>query len=138
MRGRRRAFDLSMIRVVIADDHPEVRLVLRLLLKLSPELDLVGEGLNGQEALEAVKLLQPDVLVMDVRMPVLDGWKATTEIMSLGVITRVILISLDRGGYIVKKSLESGAKGFVPKDEVPTALLPAIQAVYRGETFFVE
>ena len=125
-----------MIRVVIADDHPEVLLVLRLLLRLSPEIDLVGEAVDGQEAVDAVKLLQPDVLVMDVRMPVLDGLKAARQIVDLGVGTRVLLVSLDRGGYMVKKAAEAGARGFVPKDDIPTALLAAIQSVFRGETFF--
>ncbi|HEX2990472.1 MAG TPA: response regulator, partial [Anaerolineales bacterium] len=80
--------------MVIADDHPEVLLVLRLLLRLSPEIDLVGEAVDGQEAVDAVKLLQPDVLVMDVRMPVLDGLKAARQIVDLGVGTRVLLVSL--------------------------------------------
>jgi DNA-binding NarL/FixJ family response regulator len=126
-----------MIRVVIADDHPEVRLVLRLLLRLSSEIDFVGEAADGQAAVDAVKLFQPDILVMDVRMPVLDGLKAARQIAELGLNTSVILISLDRGGYMVKKAAEAGAKGFVPKDDIPTGLLAAIQAVYRGETFFL-
>src|SRR5689334_22931582 len=100
-----------MIRVVIADDHPEVRLVLRLLLKLSPELELVDEAMDGEEAVESVKRLQPDVLVMDVRMPRLDGWKATRQIVELGLETRIILISLDRGGFMVLKARQSGAQG---------------------------
>jgi DNA-binding NarL/FixJ family response regulator len=70
-------------------------------------------------------------------MPVLDGLKATKQIMNLGVDTRVILISLDRGGYMVRKAEESGAKGFVPKDDIPTSLREAIYAVYRGETIFI-
>ena len=126
-----------MIRVLIADDHPEVRLVLRLLLKLSPDIDLVGEAVNGQEAIESVKLFQPQVLVMDIRMPVLDGLKATKQIVDLEIDTRVILISLDRGGYMARKAEESGAEGFVPKDEIPTSLREAIYAVYRGKTFFL-
>ena len=127
-----------MIRVVIADDHPEVRVVLRLLLRLYPEINLVGEAVNGQEALEVINHLQPDVLIMDVQMPVLDGWKATQQIIELGVKTRVILISLEVGEYMIRRAAEAGAKGFVSKDDVATELLPAIQAVHRGETFFVK
>ena len=127
-----------MIRVVIADDHPEVRLVLRLLLKLSPELELVDEAMDGEEAVESVKRLQPDVLVMDVRMPRLDGWKATRQIVELGLETRIILISLDRGGFMVLKARQSGAQGFVPKDEIPSLLRGAIQSVYEGNTVYVE
>ena len=127
-----------MIRVVIADDHPEVRVVLRLLLRLYPEINLVGEAVNGQEALEVINHLQPDVLIMDVQIPVLDGWKATQQIIELGVKTRVILISLEVGEYMIRRAAEAGAKGFVSKDDVATELLPAIQAVHRGETFFVK
>lgn len=127
-----------MIRVVIAEDHPEVRLVLRLLLRLSTDIDLVGEATNGQEALDSVKLFQPDVLVMDVRMPVLDGWKAAKQMLDLGMKTKIILISLERGAYMVHKAREAGARGFVPKDEIPTSLRTAIDAVSRGETFFME
>jgi DNA-binding NarL/FixJ family response regulator len=74
---------------------------------------------------------------MDVRMPVLDGLKAARQIVDLGVGTRVLLVSLDRGDYMVKKAAEAGAKGFVPKDDIPASLLAAIQAVSRGETFFL-
>lgn len=114
-----------------------MRLVLRLLLQLYPEIDLVGEAVNGQEALDCVKLLQPDVLVMDVRMPVLDGWKATEQTVRLALGTRVILISLEVGTYMIRKAAESGAKGFVIKDDLAKDLRAAIQAVYQGETFFI-
>ena len=112
--------------------------MLRLLLRLSPELELVDEATNGEEALESVKRFQPDVLVMDVRMPLLDGWKATRQIVELGLGTRVILISLDRGGFMVMKARQSGAQGFVPKDEIPSLLRNAIQSVYEGNTVYVE
>ena len=127
-----------MIRVLVADDHPEVRLVLELLLKLVPDIDLVGEAVNGQEALEAVNGLQPDVLVMDVHMPALDGWKATKQLVELGVSTRVILISLETGEYMSRRAAEAGAQGFVSKDDVAADLVPAIRAVHRGETYFVK
>ena len=113
-----------------------MRLVLRFLLRLYAEIDLIGEAVNGQEALDCVNLLQPDVLVMDIYMPVLDGWKATEQIVRQGVSTRVILISLEVGDYMVKKAAESGAKGFVTKGDLATNLRAAILAVYQGETFF--
>ena len=127
-----------MIRVALCEDHPEMRVALRLLLKLSKHIELVCEASNGEEAVDCVKRLQPDVLVMDIRMPVLDGFAATQQITDLSVSTRVILISTDTGKYVARRAAEVGAKGYVPKDNVGTLLLPAIEAVLRGETVFVE
>src|SRR5688572_7670207 len=126
-----------MIRVAIADDHPEMRLALRLLLKLFTDVELVCETSNGQEAVDCVRRLQPDVLVMDIHMPVLDGLAATKQIVDLTVPTRVILISSLIGRLVARKAAAAGAQGFVPKDDLGTFLLPAIEAVHRGETFFM-
>ena len=125
-----------MIRVAIAEDHPEMRVALRLLLKLSGNMEIVGEMSNGLEAVDCTKEFQPDVLVMDVRMPGLDGLKATRKIMELAVGTRVVLMSSQRGSSIAMRAIEAGAQGFVPKDEVAAFLLLAIETVHRGETFF--
>jgi DNA-binding NarL/FixJ family response regulator len=127
-----------MIRVALADDHPEVRLALRLLLRLSDEIDVVCETSNGEEALDCVMRLQPDVLVIDVQMPVLDGLAATKQIVDLSLPTRVLVISLDRGSFIARQAAAAGAKGFLAKEDLPESLLPAIQAVHRGDLFFKE
>ena len=126
-----------MIRVALSDDSLEMRVALRLLLSLSKNIELVYETSNGQEAVECVRRLQPDVLVMDIHMPILDGFEATKQISDLSVSTRVILISSDLGSFIVRKAAAVGAKGFVPKDDVAKLLLLAIETVHRGETFFV-
>ena len=126
-----------MIRVALSDDSLEMRVALRLLLSLSKNIELVYETSNGQEAVECVQHFQPDVLVMDIRMPVLDGFEATKQINDLSVSTRVILISSDLGSFIVRKAAAVGATGFVPKDDVAKLLVLAIETVHRGETFFV-
>jgi DNA-binding NarL/FixJ family response regulator len=127
-----------MIHVAFADDHPELRLALRLLLRLSDDIEIVCETTNGREALECVLSLQPDVLVIDIQMPVLDGLSATRQIKDLSLPTRVIVISLTRGTFISRKAQAAGAKGFLAKDDLATDLLPAIAAVHRGELFFKE
>ena len=125
-----------MIRVVIADDFPELRLALRLMLHLSKDITVVGEKGDGQEAVDCVKQLQPHILVMDVRMPVINGFEATRQIVQLSVPTRVILISSYHERFFVREAAEAGAKGLVLKDDVPRFLLRAIEVVQRGELFF--
>jgi DNA-binding NarL/FixJ family response regulator len=127
-----------MIRVALADDHLELRTAVRLLLRLSDEIEVVCETENGQDALDCAMRLGPDVLVMDLQMPVLDGFTTTKQIVDLSLPTRVIIISLTRGSFIAAKAAEAGAKGFLAKDELAEFLLPAIEAVYRGESFFRE
>jgi DNA-binding NarL/FixJ family response regulator len=127
-----------MIRVAVAEDHAEMRVVLKLFINLSSEMDLVCEAVNGQEAVDCVKQVQPDILVMDIQMPILDGLGATKQIVSSGLGTRVILISLHRGRYIVTQAKDAGARGYLPKDDLAGSLLNAIRTVHSGETFFVE
>ena len=127
-----------MIRVAITDDNPKILFTLRLLLSVSKDLELVCETHNGQEAIDCAKRLHPDVLVMDVHMPVLDGFAATKQIANVAESTRVILISLDTDRDTALQAAAVGAQGFLPKDEVAKQLVPAIETVNRGETFFVE
>ena len=114
-----------------------MRVVLRLLLRISQDTEIVCEVSDGRESVDCVKRLQPDVLVMDIRMPGLDGYEATKQITDLSVPTRVILISSYRGSSIISQAVAAGAKGFIPKDELVVYLLRAIETVHRGDTFFV-
>ena len=127
-----------MIRVAIADDHQELRLALRLLLSMFKDIEVVCEAGNGQEAVECVRQLQPDVLVMDIQMPVLDGFEAAEQIVELSVRTRVILMSTYKGIIIAREAAAVGARGFVPKDDIAEWLHIAIEKVYQGEDFFME
>lgn len=124
------------IRVAVAEDHAEMRVVLRLLLSMSPEVEIVCEASNGQEAIDCVEGLQPDVLVMDIYMPVLDGLAATKQIIDSGAPTRVLLISLHTGNFIAARAAAAGAHGLMSKDAVAGSLLQAIEAVHGGQTFF--
>lgn len=125
------------IRIAIAEDHPEMRVVLGLLVRFYADLELVCEVVNGQEAVDCARRLQPDLLVMDIRMPELDGLAATKQILETAPGTKVILISSDVGKYMDTKAARAGAKGYVPKDLVAKELYRAITAVHNGDTFFL-
>lgn len=125
-----------MIRVVIADDHPEMRVVLRLLLNRSANIKLVCEAENGREAIRCVLDCHPDVLVMDVNMPEMDGVTAIRQLVHLQVSTRILLISTELGSAFARQAAAVGAHGFLAKDDVVDFLAEAIAAVHRGEQFF--
>jgi DNA-binding NarL/FixJ family response regulator len=127
-----------MIRVAIADDHPDIRSALRLLLSQSENVELVCEASSGWEAVKCVQQQQPDVLVMAVGMPGLDGFAAAEQIAALPMATRVILISVDEGGALAERAAAVGAQGFVAKDELAGSLLVAIESVYGGEPYFLD
>jgi DNA-binding NarL/FixJ family response regulator len=127
-----------MIRVAIADDHPELQLALRLLLNSSSNMDLVCEASNGLEAVACVERHRPDVLVMDVTMPELNGFAAAKQIADLSVTTRIILISAHKSRSVSKRAAAMGIHGFVPKGELVKSLLTAIETVHEGKQYFRE
>lgn len=122
-----------MIRVLIADDQPLVRRGLALILAPDPEFEVVGEAGDGAEAVALAERLRPDVVVMDIRMPVLDGVEATAELFRLLPQCRVLALStFDMDEYVVA-ALRAGAYGFLPKDISPEELTAAIRTVHTGE-----
>lgn len=127
-----------MIRVGIADDHDELRTALRLLLALSKEIDVVFEAANGFEVVDLVRQHRPDILVMDIYMPELNGFSAARQISDLSLPTRIILISTMEGFDIYHKAKAEGARGFVPKSELIDRLHEAIITVCQGDLFFPE
>ncbi|WP_405435477.1 response regulator transcription factor [Streptomyces avidinii] len=122
-----------MIRVLIADDQPLVRRGLALILGPDPEFEVVGEAEDGARAVALAQQLRPDVVVMDIRMPVLDGVKATEELARTLPGTRVLALStFDMDEYVVA-ALRAGAYGFLPKDISPEELIAAVRIVHTGE-----
>ncbi|MER6449276.1 response regulator transcription factor [Streptomyces venezuelae] len=122
-----------MIRVLIADDQPLVRRGLALILGPDPEFEVVGEAEDGARAVALAHELRPDVVVMDIRMPVMDGVKATEELARTLPETRVLALStFDMDEYVVA-ALRAGAYGFLPKDISPEELIAAVRIVHTGE-----
>jgi len=122
------------IRVLIADDHPLIREGLRGLLAAEPGLELVGEAADGSEAVEKTALLRPDVILLDLLMPVKSGIEAIIEIKENDPEARILVLTSFADDEQVFPALRSGALGYLLKDSSPQDLLRAIRSVYRGES----
>jgi two-component system, NarL family, response regulator LiaR len=122
------------IRVLIADDHPIVRQGLRLVFSVQPDLALVAEATNGLEAVQMTHETQPDVIVMDLVLPMKDGLTAIREISEEFPSARILVLTSFDDDEMVFKAIKGGALGFLLKDSAPEQLLDAIRSVYRGES----
>lgn len=124
-----------MIRVLIVEDHHLVRQGIRALLEKSEDMQVVGEARDGQEAIELAEKLTPDVIVMDLSMPRLNGSQATERIRSLKLPSQVVMLSMYSDETLVRQALRCGAKGYLLKHSVTEELLLAVRAAYRGEIY---
>jgi DNA-binding NarL/FixJ family response regulator len=120
------------IRVLICDDQSLVRAGFRLVLENHPDIEVVGEASNGEEAIHSAGRLEPDVVLMDIRMPELDGIAATREITARHPARVLVLTTYDLDEYVYD-ALQAGASGFLLKDTPPTQLVDGIRAVAGGE-----
>jgi NarL family two-component system response regulator LiaR len=123
----------KIIRVLIADDHPIIRDSLRTLIATEPDLKLVGEAVDGEEAVRKTLELKPDVILMDLVMPVKDGLEAISEIKSLLPEVSILVLTSFSDEDKVFPAIRAGALGYLLKDSSPQELLKAIHDVYRGE-----
>ena len=124
-----------MIRVVIAEDHLLVRAGIRALLEKTGEVHVLGEAPNGQEAFEMVQELKPDVLIMDIMMPRMNGIQAAEKIRDLKLPTNILLLSMYSDAGLVHQALQCGVKGYVLKSSVSDELLLAVRAVANRQTY---
>lgn len=124
-----------MITVLIAEDHHLVRQGIRALLEKAADLQVVGEAQDGQEAVELAQRLKPDVIVMDLSMPRLNGTQATEIIQSQHLPSQVVILSMYSDEPLVRQALRCGARGYLLKRSVAEELPLAVRAAARGETF---
>ncbi|MGY1438038.1 response regulator [Streptomyces reniochalinae] len=131
-RPRQAAGDGAPIRVLVAEDQQAVRAGIVLILRHAPGIDVVGEAGDGEEAVRIAQTLEPDVVLMDIQMPRLDGVSATRRIVEAGAGDVLVLTTFDHDSYVFG-ALRAGAAGFLLKDSEAAALVEAVRTVARGD-----
>ncbi|MBV9505811.1 MAG: response regulator transcription factor [Acidobacteriia bacterium] len=126
---------MKRIRILLADDHAVVRQGFKMILQSQPDMEIVGEAGNGREAIELSDKFKPDVVVMDVAMPELNGIEATRRVTAAAPHVRVIALSMHKDSVYVREVLRAGARGYLLKDSGSDDLVSAVRAVARGEGY---
>ena len=126
----------AKIRLLVVDDHFVVRIGLTSALNLEPDMEVVAEAKDGQEAVEVYERVRPDVVVMDYQLPHLNGAEATTAIRKRFPDAKVIILSVYKGEEDVHRAVQAGAAGYLPKSSGAEELLEAIRVIHRGRRYF--
>jgi DNA-binding NarL/FixJ family response regulator len=126
---------MKKIRILLADDHAVVRQGFKMILGAQPDMEIVGEAGNGREAVDLAERLKPEVVVMDVSMPELNGIEATRRLGESAPHTRVLALSMHKDSVYVREILRAGARGYLLKDSVAEDLVAAVRAVAAGEGY---
>jgi DNA-binding NarL/FixJ family response regulator len=125
-----------MITVLLADDHAVLRDGLRFLLEAQGDIQIVATASNGQEAVEQASMNCPDVILMDISMPVMNGIEATKKIIELCKETKVAILSMHHTAEYRQRALEAGAVGYLMKDSAGIELITAVRALHQGKSYF--
>ncbi len=123
-------------RILVADDHEVVRRGLCALLQAQPDWEVCGEAADGREALEKTQKLKPDVVILDIGMPSLNGLEATRQILKAMPHTKVLILTLHDSDQVVREVLNAGARGFLLKSDAARDLVAAVEALRRDKTYF--
>jgi DNA-binding NarL/FixJ family response regulator len=126
---------MKRTRILLADDHAVVRQGFKMILAAQPDMEIVGEAGNGREAVELAQKLKPDVVVMDVAMPELNGIEATRRVNEALPHARVLALSMHKDSVYVREVLRAGARGYLLKDSGADDLVSAVRSVARGEGY---
>lgn len=126
---------MNKIRIMIADDHSIVREGLKQLLELEEDFDVVGQASNGVETIEKVKELEPDILLLDINMPVMNGIKALKKLKEDGITTKVIILTIHEDREYLLETMQIGAAGYILKDSDSASFFKAIRDAYNGESY---
>jgi len=126
---------MGNLRLLVADDHDIVRQGVRTLLEEQPGWKVVAEASNGREAVEKARLAQPDVTILDLNMPELNGLEAAREILS-SVSTKVLVLTVCHSDQLIRQTLEAGARGYLLKSDAERDLVSAVDALRQDKTFF--
>lgn len=129
--------DSKKTRVVLADDHAKVRAGIRSLLDGTPDIVVVGEAGDGREALELVEKLSPDILLLDIEMPSMNGTEVAAKLLEKESTVRILALSAHDDSQYVLGMLNNGASGYLTKEEVPESLIHAVRGVAKGEKGWV-
>jgi two-component system response regulator NreC len=125
----------GVIKILLADDHTIVRQGLKLILAAHADMQVLGEAANGREAVELAGKLHPDIVLMDVAMPELNGIEATRQMVAANARIRILVLSMHKESVYVREILRAGARGYILKDAIDTELLTAIRSVARGDGY---
>ncbi len=128
----------QIITVLVVDDHPVVRKGLQTCLSRQPRIKVVGEAANGEEALRKTRELVPNVVLMDISMPGINGLAVTEQLRKEAPEVKVLIISMHKNKDAIFRVIQAGANGYVSKESPPEELLHAIESVYEGEAYFSE
>ena len=126
---------MDSIKVLIVDDHPIMREGIRALLGIQQEIKVVGEASEGREAVEKTQELAPDVVIMDIAMPGMDGLEATRVIKKQNLKAKILILTQYDSKEHILSALKAGASGYLPKRALGTDLLSAIRSIFRGDSF---
>ncbi len=127
---------MATIRLLVADDHEVIRRGVRSLLGTQPGWEVSGEAATGREAVEKAKQLKPDLVVLDITMPELDGLEATRQILEAVPKTKVLILTMHESEQVMSEVLKAGALGYVLKSDAADNLVPAVKALIHGKPFF--
>jgi DNA-binding NarL/FixJ family response regulator len=126
------------MRCLLVDDHESVRMGVTAILSSQPSIQICGEASNGKEAIEKARELQPDLIILDVTMPVLDGINSAKEIRKFLPEVPILFFSMHNGVYLVQEAKLAGVQGFVSKTEARATLLDAVDSLSKKQTYFPE